>query len=72
MHLVKLRDVPSFMDIPGRLRWLADRIESGEFDVRTAVVVIESDASIRTLSYGENPTTNEIVGLLTRAARMHG
>lgn len=69
-QVVPLREVPSLMDLPGRLRHLADEIERCEVqNIRTMLVVQENDAGELAIAcFGINPSRSEVVGILTRAA----
>jgi hypothetical protein len=70
VKVVPLREEPSLMDLPGRLRWLAGEIERADVqNIRTLLVVQEDDeGEVDTACFGVNPSRTEAVGLLHRAA----
>jgi hypothetical protein len=70
LNVVPFRDVPSLMDLPGRLRWLADEIERSEVqNIQTMLVLQEDDnGEVSLACFGVNPSRSEISGLLLRAA----
>lgn len=66
MHeVVQLRDGPKINDIPGRLRQLADSIESGEQTADYALVIVDGDKTVPNLfGFGNALDTRSIIGLL--------
>lgn len=68
-----LREEPPVSDIPGMLRALAVRIESGEISPRTIALIEEDeDGAIVTYGFGHNPPSTHVVGLFARAMIKHG
>lgn len=61
----RLREAPLLNDIPARLRYLADQIESGEQKADFALVVIDGDSIIPDLfGFGNALDTRSILGML--------
>ena len=57
-------------DVPGRLRKLADDIESGEQSARIAIiVVVDNHDETSVLGYGDIGTSAEALGWMVRAMR---
>lgn len=73
LTVVPLSDRPSLRDIPARLRRLAEQIEKGEYgDVKVALCILDCDNDRHVFGFGDNPSSLEIVGLLTVVARDFG
>lgn len=64
-NVVNLHNRPSLDDMPGRLRWMADQIESGEVKTKAVVVLVYTPTGIPPAhNFGECLTTAERIALL--------
>lgn len=64
----QLHKVPPLNDIAGRLRDLANRIESGELTPDYILCVTQDDSGSEVFHFGDAITRNEVAGCLFRAA----
>ncbi len=72
MNVVNLRDNPSLMDIPAKLRLLADDIESGEIEADAVyTIVCHADVFEPTFeAYGRISDRYGIAGIFTLIAKL--
>lgn len=67
-EIVQLRESPPLNDIPARLRYLADQIESGEQKADFALIIIDGDSPMPDLfGFGEVLETRALLGFLDLA-----
>lgn len=70
LSVVPIKDSPSLMQIPERLRHLAKDIEEGKYGKsKVCIVVVESEAAVDSFHFGEVSGLFHSAGLLMAAAQ---